>query len=198
MEDGSYLLSLSAPLTIAGLGRIDDSDILRFVPTSLGANTAGTLALYFDGSDVGLEANEEDINAIVVTDEGILLSTVGAARVPGAGASPADLLLFRPSQLGSETAGTWSRHLHGMGLGLGDPGEKLLATTLWATGELYFVASHNATLDDLAVADNDIVHCLLAGVGQDSACHAGPRIIWSGAQNGLSGHTIDGLMVLGE
>ncbi len=154
--------------------------------------------MYFDGSDVGLKANGEDINAIAVIDEGILLSTVGAARVPGASASPADLLLFRPSPLGSGTAGTWSRYLHGMGLGLGDPREKLLATTLWPTGELFLVASRNATLGDLVVSDSDVAHCPLAGVGQDSACHVGPRIIWSGAKNGLSGHTIDGLMVLGE
>ena len=39
--DGSLLMSFDTDFTLANFGEVDDSDILRFVPTSTGANTAG-------------------------------------------------------------------------------------------------------------------------------------------------------------
>lgn len=52
-SDGSILMSFAASSTnVPGLGAVDDSDIVRFIPTSLGSNTAGTFEWYFDGSDV--------------------------------------------------------------------------------------------------------------------------------------------------
>ncbi|HET9912177.1 MAG TPA: S8 family serine peptidase, partial [Anaerolineales bacterium] len=59
MPDGSILLSFEA----ASSG-VDDSDIVRFAPTSLGSNTAGTFSVYLTGSSVGLTTNDEDIDAI--------------------------------------------------------------------------------------------------------------------------------------
>ena len=53
--DGSLLMSFDSDFTLTGFGAVDDSDILRFVPTSTGAHhrrDAGQW--YFDGSDVGL------------------------------------------------------------------------------------------------------------------------------------------------
>lgn len=198
MEDGSFLLSLGAPLTISGIGTIADADILRFVPTSLGQDTAGSFSLYFDGSDVGLKANSEDVNTIAVIDEGLLLSTLGEASVTGATANDEDLLLFRPTRLGATTAGTWSRYLYGGGLGLSGGGEELLAAMLTPANEMFFVASDNATLGSLTVSDDDIVYCLLASAGPNTACQQGPSIVWRATQHGLVGHVIDGLMVLDE
>ena len=44
LDDGSLLLSLEAATTLGEL-EVDDSDVLRFVPTSLGSQTAGALSL---------------------------------------------------------------------------------------------------------------------------------------------------------
>ena len=52
--DGSLLMSFDTDFTLSGFGAVDDSDILRFTPTSTGSTTAGTWSWYFDGSDVGL------------------------------------------------------------------------------------------------------------------------------------------------
>ena len=66
------------PQSLAGLGTVDDSDILRFTPSALGDNTAGSFALHFDGSDVGLTTNGEDIGAVEETADGnLLISTTG-------------------------------------------------------------------------------------------------------------------------
>ena len=39
--DGSLLMSFDTDFTLSGFGAVDDSDILRFTPTSTGSTTAG-------------------------------------------------------------------------------------------------------------------------------------------------------------
>jgi hypothetical protein len=50
------LISTHGNVSVPGRSAADE-DILIFTPTSLGANTAGSWGLFFDGSDVGLTAN---------------------------------------------------------------------------------------------------------------------------------------------
>ena len=50
------------PLTLRGL-KLDDSDLVLFTPSSLGASTSGAFSLYFDGSDIGLDTTGEDVDA---------------------------------------------------------------------------------------------------------------------------------------
>jgi hypothetical protein len=63
-SDGSLLMSFDTDFTLSGFGAVDDSDILRFTPTSTGDTTAGTWSWYFDGSDVGLTTTSEDVDSI--------------------------------------------------------------------------------------------------------------------------------------
>ena len=84
LDDGSVLLSIVAGSTLPDVGAVDDSDIVPFVPTSTGTATAGSFELYFDGSDVGLTANGEDVDAISVLPGGdLVISTSGPPSVPG-------------------------------------------------------------------------------------------------------------------
>ena len=74
--DGSLLLSTEVGVTLPGLGAVDDSDIVRFIPTTTGTNTSGNYQWYFDGSDVGLTDNGEDVDALaLLTDGRLLVST---------------------------------------------------------------------------------------------------------------------------
>ncbi|MEZ4683888.1 MAG: hypothetical protein R2932_57730 [Caldilineaceae bacterium] len=54
------LLSFNSDSTVPGLGTVDESDVVRFVPTSLGTTTLGSFEWYFDGSDVELTTSGED------------------------------------------------------------------------------------------------------------------------------------------
>ena len=58
LDDGDILMSFKSPITIPGLafnaGCITAADIVEFVPTSTGPNTAGDFFIFFDGSDVGV------------------------------------------------------------------------------------------------------------------------------------------------
>jgi hypothetical protein len=64
LEDGSVLLSFDNHEWVPGVGSVDDSDIVRFVPTSTGNQTAGTFSLYFDGDAHGF--GNERIDALAI------------------------------------------------------------------------------------------------------------------------------------
>ena len=116
LPDGSLLLTATARVTIGtGASRLtfEPQDIARFVPGSLGANTTGTLSLYFDGSDVGLTTADERIDALARKPDGtLLISPVGRATVKNGSASVVaqdeDLLAFQPGNTGATTSGVWS------------------------------------------------------------------------------------------
>ena len=67
LADGSLLLSTrrsgSVPLGSGSLSFAAE-DLLRFAPTSLGANTAGSWSLWADLSDVGLNSSNENLTAV--------------------------------------------------------------------------------------------------------------------------------------
>jgi hypothetical protein len=82
------LISLQAAQNVSGLGRVTPWDIIRFTPSSLGANTAGTFSFYMKGADVGLSTTGEKIDAIAwertypVSGSRLLISTNGDGAVP--------------------------------------------------------------------------------------------------------------------
>jgi hypothetical protein len=115
LSDGALLLSFTGELDIPGLGVVDDSDIVRFVPATPGSTPAGSFEWYFDGSDVGLTTDGEDIDALTVLSDGqLVLSTAGSVDVTGVpSGNEEDLLLFAPSQVGESTSGAWALYFDG-------------------------------------------------------------------------------------
>ena len=78
-EDGiSYLvMAFDVPIRIPGLGRVDDSDIVRYLGNC-------QFEMYFDGSDYGLTRDSENINAIGFMPDGrLVISTNGYTSVRG-------------------------------------------------------------------------------------------------------------------
>ncbi len=110
-NNGDLYLSVQREFTLAGVGLVDDSDILKFVPTALGSNTAGVFSLHIDGSLIGLDTNGEDIDGLVIAPNGRLaISTIGTARVNDQQngqfvARDEDVLTVWTSGTGASTAG---------------------------------------------------------------------------------------------
>jgi hypothetical protein len=75
VPDG-LVMSFRNPAQLPGIaGTIDDSDAVLYA--------GGTFTPWFDGSDVGLTAGSEDLDAVEVLGDGtVLLSTDGTAAVP--------------------------------------------------------------------------------------------------------------------
>jgi predicted outer membrane repeat protein len=106
LPDGRLLISTTGNPSLTGLSGAADEDVLAFTPTTLGSNTSGSWAIYFDGSDVGLaDSNNEDVDALDVTPNGrIYLSTLGDFSVNGISGADEDVFVCVPSSTGSTTA----------------------------------------------------------------------------------------------
>jgi hypothetical protein len=152
MEDDTLLLSFLSPENVIGIGEVDDSDVVRFIPTRLGTTTTGRFELFFDGSDVGLTTDGEDVDAITVDERNgrLMLSILSTGSVRGnAGefvVEDEDVLEFRGT-LGPNTQGTFGVNLDGSQVGLTSVDEDVSA--LWAApldpvGLRFFLGSQGA------------------------------------------------------
>jgi hypothetical protein len=123
--DGRLVISTTANFAAFGASGLDE-DLFIFTATSLGAETAGSFELYFDGSDVDLATDSnEDIDAAGIRADGsLLLSTVGPFSVTGLSGADEDAFEFTPTQWGATTAGTYQMILSLSALGI-DPTENI-------------------------------------------------------------------------
>ena len=197
MSDGSILFSFINPSTIPSVGSVDDSDIVRFMPTSLGTNTAGSFVWYFDGSDVGLTASGENIDVIGFAPDGrLILSTTGSFGVTGASGEDEDLLAFTPTALGANTSGTWSLYFDGSDVGLGTSSSEDIngASTDPLTGKIYLTTVGSFSVTGVSGSGADIFVCTPGSLGSSTTCtHSS---FWVGSQNGFGGEITDGVNVI--
>jgi hypothetical protein len=195
LGDGSLLLSLDAAATIGSLGTVDDSDVIRFTPTSLGTTTAGTFAWYFDGSDVGLTTNNEDVDALDVLSDGrILFSTIGSFGVTGASGGDEDLFVFTPTALGSATGGSWALYFDGSDVALNTASsEDVNGTWQASNGDIYLTAVGAFTVTGASGDGADIFKCAPGSLGSSTSCTY--SMYWDGSVNGFAGEVVDGLTI---
>ncbi|MGZ8161096.1 MAG: Ig-like domain-containing protein, partial [Methylobacter sp.] len=212
MEDGSILLSLDVPVTLPisdpSVGSvvdtlIDDSDIVRFVPTAMGANTAGSFQWFFDGSDVGLDTDSEDIDSIGFLPSGkLVVSLTGSGAVPGISTvQDEDLIAFTASDLGLDTGGTWNMHFDGSDVGLSDGGDGEDVMGAWFdsnnaansdSSNIYLSTKGDFSVPGATGDGADILKCTPSSVGTATACSY--AFTWDGGGNGISvGVVLDGI-----
>lgn len=167
------LLSFRTPVTLPGLiggpdggTTVDDSDIVVFTPTSLGAVTAGTFNFYFDGSDVGLDTNGEDIDGLALTADGkLLISTLDRYVIPGESGDGKDVLLFEPTSLGAVTAGTFTVWMDGSDVGLDTADENIDALAVDADGSLLLSFPGLLQVPEVSADDEDLVRFVFTQTG---------------------------------
>lgn len=137
LPDGRILISTTVDSSVPGVAGKDE-DILAFTPSTLGANTSGAWAMYFDGSDVGLsDTTGEDIDAMDVLNGDLFLSTTADFLTNGASSGAGeDIFICTPTSLGDVTAcnfaaslffdgsawGLAGNSLDGLSLGTANPG----------------------------------------------------------------------------
>ncbi|GAB4157982.1 MAG: hypothetical protein Fur0021_27410 [Candidatus Promineifilaceae bacterium] len=195
---GAILMSFAEPTTLPGIGAVDDSDIVRFTATALGDNTAGTFQFYFDGSDVGLTTDDEDVDAILPLSQGRLMLSTGGAFTVNSGAitgTAADLLLFIPTQLGPNTAGSWTFAFDGSDVGLDTADENVEGVTFYG-GQLHLTTSGEFAVTGSSGDGSDIFRCQPAAFGQNTNCVFTPGLYWDGSVRGLAGRVVDGFAIL--
>ena len=199
LNNGDILMSIDKPLTIAGLGKVDDSDIIKFMPTKTGAKTAGTLAWYFDGSDVGLTKSSEDIDALtLLSGNRLLISTLGNAAVQGVNkVRDEDMLLFTMTQSGKSTKGTWARYFDGSDVKLTKSAEDIVGVSMDESENRLDLT----TLGSFSVAGSkgakaDIFSCTPSSTGSNTKCAFNSKLTWDGSKFGFAKELVDGITVL--
>ena len=197
MDDGSILLSFVSATTIPDVGNVDDSDIVRFVPSSLGASTAGTFEWYFDGSDVGLTTNGEDIDAIAIVQNGrLLISTSGGSNVPGAGSNAdEDILAFEATQLGATTSGTWSVYFDGADVGLSGVSDEDV-WGIWVddvSGDIHLTTRGVFDTGSVSGDRADIFTCTPSSLGTSTSCRY--SFFFNGLISGIGSERTDGIHI---
>lgn len=193
--DGTILLSIARSETVAGLGQVDDSDILLFTPSSIGPNTAGSFSLYFDGSDVLLTTNGEDIDGLSETPSGqLIISTIGGSNV-GFGRADEDLLIFTPSSLGANTSGSWGTFFDGSDIGLNNSSDEDVYG-VWVDGnDIYLTMRGGFTSQGISGQQADILRCSGAVTGTSAGC-ASAQLYWDGDLTGLGSERLDGIQIV--
>jgi len=198
LSDGSILLSPKWSLSVPGLGTVDDSDIVKFIPTSTGDNTAGTFEWFLDGSDVDLLASVEDIDAISFTPEGkLVISTLGGFFVGDFSGQDEDLIVFTATQFGSATSGTWAMYFDGSDVDLNYySSEDVYGVWIESTtGDIYLTTAGSFSVSGSSGDGADIFICHPNSLGDNTSCTFGPGLYWDGSANGFAGEVADGIHI---
>lgn len=192
LPSGEILMSFTNAGTVGGVA-MDDSDILKFTPTSLGDTTAGTFSMYFDASDVGLSTSDEDVDAIELlpTNGHLLVSTTGSFSVPGVSGADEDILEFTPTSLGATTAGTWALYFDGSDVGLATSSdEDVDAVAVDASGRIYLSTVGAFGVTGVSGADEDVFVFAPTSLGATTAGTFGPGLFFDGSLYGLGANDV--------
>ena len=186
------LMSFTEAATIPGIaGTVDDSDLVKFTATSLGADTAGSFSLYFDASDVGLTTSTEDVDAVELLPDGrVLVSVTGAFAVASVSGEDEDVIALTPTSLGDTTAGIWAMYFDGSDVGLADtPDEDVDALAVAGDGALYMSVVRAFSVAGLSGSDEDVFACNGPTLGDSTSC-ASFSLFFDGSAFGLTSNDV--------
>ena len=193
MDNGDLLLSFDTPVNLGGT-LYDDSDIVRFTPTSTGTVTSGSFSMYLDGSTEGFTNIGEDIDAITENSAGeLIVSTLGSAQIPR---PPFSDLTQQDDDLARKrnSDGLWLRYFDGSDVGFTFATEDIWGASInKSTGIVYLTTLDNFTANGLSGDGNDIFTCIPGTLGNNTSCPL--TLFWDGDNYGLSGERIDALFV---
>ncbi|BAY24264.1 integrin alpha beta-propeller repeat protein [Calothrix sp. NIES-2100] len=192
-DDGSILLSVNkSGITLPGGLTIDNSDIVRFKPSTSGDYSTGTYELYLDGSEVGLEDSaNENIDAIAFApDGGLVISVNGHFNASGITAKDEDLLAFNP------TSNTWELYFVGAQLGLNtNTDEDVDAAWIDREGDIFLSTRRDYTvgIGDTSISGNGSSIFTVDLNSNNTIGNVTP--FWDAATAGLLGG-VDGFQIL--
>ena len=176
----AILLSFGNPINLPGLGKVDDSDIVRFTYSQLGATTVGTFSLFIDGSDVGLSTAGERIDAIAFDAANrLIISTDGTIKVGALSGQDEDLFALTLLTSGAETSGTWAMYFDGSDVGLTNGSEDVNAVWIEpGSGRIYLGTKGNlvatGSVNTITGDKNSIVSCAPLLLGDTTDCTFAP------------------------
>lgn len=189
LADGSILLSIDEPLEELGeLEKVDDADIVRFIPTSTGPNTAGSFELYFDGSNYSLDDPESgpdnDIDAIgfAPTSE-LLISTTNSFNEPLIGNFDDEDLVYWDT---SGIVPAWVIYFDGSDVGLSTSDEDVNGVWIDEDGQIFLTTNGSFDVSTVQGDGADLFVCDPSSAGSTTACTYSDPLYWNGSAHGNS------------
>jgi hypothetical protein len=165
-EDTFYLSFRAATTTLpAPVGAVASQDVVLF--------DEGAWSMFFDGSDVGLTTNAENVDAFeILGGSTVAVSTLGNPDVNGITGEADEDLLQCAGSFGKDTVCTWTYYFDGDDVGLGvNPsaaGENVDGAAVLG-GDLYLSTTGNFNVG-LSGADEDVFACVGGSRGAASTC----------------------------
>ncbi len=145
----SLYFSAGTAQTLSGIP-VTSQDIVAF--------DGSGFSLFLDGSDVGLDASTENIDAVArLTDGTLLVSTVGSFSVPGLSGQDEDVIALSPGLRGSMTTGTWSMYFDGGTAELTGSGEDVDAFERLGDGRLLISTAGAVSVTGVTGEDEDVL-----------------------------------------
>jgi hypothetical protein len=143
--------------------------------------------MWFDGSDVGLTTNSEDVDAIDVVGSTLYISTVGNVSVPGVGGTSddSDILAIALSSTGPTTAGTWSLYADMSDVGLSTDAEDVDALAVVPTNVLHVSTTGNLRAPGVSAFNDDVATIALSATGGSTAGTWNPVLFLDGSRSGI-------------
>ena len=199
LSNGNLLLSFNVGIVANVLDGLDGylfaSDVVRFVPETLGAQTSGRFERYLDGDDVGLNSagnGREDIDAIALQTSGrVAVSTKGTFVIPGIRGRDEDLVSFdaaAPNLFGPRKL---RRFFDGSDVGLSNWPEDVVGAFVADDGDIYLTTKGDFQTGDLRGSGADVFVCTPLSLGAQTDCAF--RLFWRGGEHGFGSEAVDGL-----
>ncbi|MCP4407362.1 MAG: hypothetical protein GY807_06300, partial [Gammaproteobacteria bacterium] len=153
VEDDQIIYAKSSSGGSVGGVDFDDDDILSF-------NTStGMWSMFFDGSDVGLDANGQEINAFHIDVDGSVLLSLGTVgAIPDVGSvDDYDIVRFIPTSTGDTTAGSYELYFNGEDFGLDTASEDIDAIGFAPDGRLVVSTRGSYSAGGISGGDEDLI-----------------------------------------
>lgn len=203
----SILMSFQQQKALSnGALSVKDSDIVRFTPSSIGADTAGAFEKVFTGESYGLTKGHQDIDAIALSPTGcLIISTSGNNNQNNMSSKGEDLLILEDCD-GSDgfNQGPFDFYFDGSDFGLRGANGNIWGASVDPFGDdgsspqLFMTAKGPFKVSDqnnLKGGTQDVFSCDDAPDDSEiTVCTFG--IFWEGDQDGFDEKRINALHVL--
>ena len=192
LSNGDILMSYTKGMRFDGIDNyVFASDVVRFVPDSLGAQTSGSFQEFLSGSAIGLNSagnGREDIDAVALAPDGrTVLSTKGTFFIPGIRGRDEDLIALS----GEQTSGFMRRYFDGSDVDLSNSPEDVIGTYITANGDIYLTTKGDFNTRGISGNASDIFVCTPLSLGAQTDCTF--SVFWRGADNRFGGEVVDGI-----
>jgi hypothetical protein len=177
VDADTFYLSFDGTVNLTGPGSVQDEDIVLY--------DAGAWSLFFNGSDVGLAAAAENVDAFdVLPDNSVVISTSGNGNVPGVGGFNDEDLLRCVGTFGPSTACTWSVYFDSSDVALTTASEDIDGVSISA-GSIYLSTTGDFNVAGLTGQSVDVFACNTPTTGATAAC-ASFSMFFDGSVNGIT------------